>query len=472
MRIATLVTTLIAGALFVALSLNAFSTGRAQAGTPADAESPPILAQAAAEADYAFELQTAFTGGIFAFVGVGGDIDGVVNPDLRVPEGATVSITLTNTDGMEHDFVADAFGVASDSVFVIGESSTVTFTVGGSGQFEYWCSIPGHRQIGMEGRIVVGDPAVVQVEEAPSLAKDPADLPGPIGDRGPATIDLDLTTTERLGRLADGSNYTFWTFNDTVPGPFLRVRVGDTVNVNLHNDASSRYAHSIDFHAVTGPGGGAAVTQTAPGQTTSFSFKALNPGLYVYHCATASVPHHITQGMYGLILVEPEEGLAEVDHEFYVMQGELYTIERFGSRGHLSFDIEKMLDERAEYLFFNGAPDALTAQYPLRAEVGDTVRIFFGVGGPNYVSSFHVIGEIFDRVHVEGGSLINENVQSTLVPTGGSTIVEFTLDVPGRYILVDHSLSRMERGLVGFLEVSGEENPEIFHGVMTEGHGH
>jgi nitrite reductase (NO-forming) len=286
------------------------------------------------------------------------------------------------------------------------------------------------------------------------------------------TIDLELYTTEHLGHLANGTSYTFWTFNDTVPGPFILVRVGDTVNVSLTNDENSRYAHSVDFHAVTGPGGGATVTQTPPGETTRFTFKALNPGLYVYHCATASVAHHITQGMYGLILVEPEGGLSEVDHEFYVMQGELYTIERYGTRGELSFDIEKMMDERAEYLFFNGAVDALTTQYPLQAEVGDTIRIFFGVGGPNYISSFHVIGEIFDRVHMEGGTLINENVQTTLVPAGGATIVEMTLEVPGRMMLVDHALSRAERGLAGYLEVSGEPAPEIFHGIESEGHGH
>ncbi len=427
---------------------------------------------AQAEADHEFTLGTGFIEGKFVFIGVGGDIDGVINPGLEVSENSTVSVTLVNSDAMEHDFAIGELGVFSESVFNPGESTTVTFEVGASGSYQYWCTIPGHRQIGMEGSFIVGSPVAEPEFDVPSLAKDPADIPGPIGDRGPTTIDLDLVTTERLGRLADGTAYTFWTFNDTVPGPFLRIREGDTVNVSLHNDATSRYAHSVDFHAVTGPGGGATVTQTAPGETTNFTFKALRPGIYVYHCATPSVAHHITQGMYGLILVEPEGGLPEVDHEFYVMQGELYTIERYGSRGELSFDIEKMMDERAEYLFFNGAPDALTVQYPLQAEVGDTVRIFFGVGGPNYISSFHVIGEIFDRVYVEGGSLINENVQTTLVPAGGATMVEFAVEVPGNYLLVDHALSRAERGLAGYLQVHGPEDHAIFHGIESENHGH
>lgn len=440
----------------------------------ADSHSPPTHPQPqvvhqhiadvreAPEGAIEFHLTTGFIEGKFVFIGVGGDIDGVVNPQLQVPEGTTVSVTLENGDAMEHDFVIGDLDVYSESVFNLGEATTITFEAGEAGIYDYWCSIPGHRQIGMEGTFVVGNPEVVEVEEAPSLAKDPADIPGPIEADGPRDIVLDLVTTERVGRLADGTNYRFWTFNDTVPGPFLRVRVGDTVHVNLHNDESSRYAHSVDFHAVTGPGGGAAVTQTAPGETTSFSFQALHPGIYVYHCATHSHAHHIMQGMYGLILVEPEDGLPEVDHEFYIMQGELYTIERFGTKGELSFDIEKMMDERAEYLFFNGAVDALTEQYPMNVNVGDTVRLFFGVGGPNYLSSFHVIGEIMDRVWVEGGTLVNENVQTTLVPAGGATMIEFTVDVPGTLTLVDHSLARLERGLVGLMHVHGDENPELF----------
>lgn len=276
-----------------------------------------------------------------------------------------------------------------------------------------------------------------------------------------------MTAVEVDGVLDDGTTFRYMTFDGQVPGPMLRMRVDDTMEIRIHNEIESLLQHSIDLHAVTGPGGGSELTQTLAGETSAFQFKALQPGLYVYHCATPSIPHHISSGMYGLILVEPEEGLPEVDHEFYVMQGEIYTAQSFGTEGHLDFSHDKMLDEDAEYFVFNGAANALTRdEYALRADVGDTVRIYFGVGGPNKISSFHIIGEIFERVYDEA-SLSSPpllDVQTTLVPPGGATAVELTLDVPGRYILVDHALSRMERGLVGFLYAEGQEDPEIFSG--------
>jgi nitrite reductase (NO-forming) len=315
----------------------------------------------------------------------------------------------------------------------------------------------------MEGRLIVGAADAPEATGADIVAR-PDDLPAPIGDREPQTLQVALKAVELVGQLADGTTYTYWTFDGQVPGPFIRVRVGDTVEVTLENDADNQQVHSVDFHAVTGPGGGAAVTQVSPGDALSFRFQALNPGLYVYHCATPMVAHHITNGMYGLILVEPTGGLPAVDREFYVMQGELYTLEPFGSRGELTFDGAKLLSEAPEYVVFNGAVGALTEHVPLEAEVGDTVRIYFGVGGPNLTSSFHVIGEIFDRVYDQAAltSPPLTDVQTTLVPAGGATVVEFDLEVPGRYILVDHALSRLERGLVGFLLVDGPSNPEVF----------
>jgi nitrite reductase (NO-forming) len=288
-------------------------------------------------------------------------------------------------------------------------------------------------------------------------------------------VRVELETVEVQGRLAEGVGFTYWTFNGKVPGPFIRVRVGDTVEVQLKNSAGSTMMHSVDFHAATGPGGGAVASQTGPGEENSFTFKALNPGLYVYHCATPMVAQHIANGMYGLILVEPEGGLQPVDREFYVMQGEVYTAQPFGSQGQLDFDPQALLDERPQYFVFNGAAGALTSdEMAMHARVGETVRIFFGVGGPNFTSSFHVIGEIFDRVY-SFASLTSEpltNVQTVSVPPGGATMVEFTLDVPGRYLLVDHALSRLERGLVGFLYAEGEDHPEIFSGEETAGSGH
>ncbi|WP_292064470.1 copper-containing nitrite reductase [Brevundimonas sp. UBA7664] len=324
-------------------------------------------------------------------------------------------------------------------------------------------------------------PAVVSAQEAEAAPTAPAidiirratDLPGPLNANSPRHHVVGLETTEVIGQLEDGTSYTYWTYNNRVPGPFVRVRVGDTVEVNMTNAANSVMMHNVDFHAVTGPGGGAAATNANPGETKSFTFKALQPGLYVYHCATPMVAQHIANGMYGLILVEPEGGLPEVDHEFYVMQGEIYTEEEQGTPGLLTESIERLLDERPTYYVMNGAFKALTGDNALQVEVGDSARIYFGVGGPNKISSFHVIGEIFERVYRDA-SLTSPpvtDVQTVLVPPGGATVVDLTFEVPGSYIMVDHALSRVDRGAAGIIQVTGPQNPEIFRGA-PEAHNH
>ena len=296
------------------------------------------------------------------------------------------------------------------------------------------------------------------------ISENPANVPPPITRTEPATVRLDYETIELEAHLDGNTSYRFWTFNGKIPGPFARVRVGDTVEVYLKNNEESWFAHNIDLHAVTGPGGGAALGSPGPGESYSFKFKALNAGLYVYHCAVAPVAQHISNGMYGLILVEPEGGLPPVDREYYVMQGELYTEERIGTAGLLNESYDKLVDERPEFFVFNGHTGALTDHYPLKANVGETVRIFFGVGGPNYISSFHVIGEIFDKVYLQGSVVTPplRDVQTVTVPAGGSAIVEFKCEVPGRFVLVDHALSRAEKGLAGYLIVEGDENPDLF----------
>jgi nitrite reductase (NO-forming) len=302
-----------------------------------------------------------------------------------------------------------------------------------------------------------GAPAVQDV------VREASDLPPALTRRTPETVRVNLETIEVTGQLDDGTTYRYWTFGGKVPGPFVRVRVGDTVEVALENAAGSMTMHNVDFHAVTGPGGGAAATMANPGESKGFTFKALSPGLYVYHCATPIVAQHIANGMYGMILVEPAEGLPKVDREFYVMQGEIYTEQAHGTKGQLDESIDKLLAETPEYYVFNGAADAL-AKHPLKAKVGETVRIFFGVGGPNKTSSFHVIGEIFDRAYplasITSPPMID--VQTISVPPGGAAITELKLDVPGRFVLVDHALARMERGLKGLLVVEGEAMADLF----------
>ncbi|MFN8488687.1 MAG: copper-containing nitrite reductase [Caldilineaceae bacterium] len=415
-----------------------------------------------------YELHTNIGHEGMTYVGVGGAIDGKINPQLNAKPGDVVQITLVNGDGAEHDVSFPDFNTTSSHVTGLGASTVIVFKVDKTGTFAYFCTMPGHRQAGMEGKLVVGGAAqnAPATPTAASVVRPPTEIPAPIGNRAATTVRVDLKTVEVVGQLADGATYTFWTFGGKVPGPFLRVRQGDTVELHLANDANSHMVHSIDLHAVTGPGGGAAIMQVPPGQEKSFTFQALNPGLYVYHCATAMVANHISNGMYGLILVEPPGGLPAVDHEFYVMQGEIYTKEAYGQHGALEFSVDKLLAEQPEFFTFNGAAKALTTDAnALHAQVGQSVRIFFGVGGPNFTSSFHVIGEIFDRVY-DQASLTSPpltNVQTTLVPPGGATMVEFKLEVPGRYILVDHALSRMERGLMGFLFADGAANPTVFH---------
>ena len=295
------------------------------------------------------------------------------------------------------------------------------------------------------------------------IVRDPADLPGPLDRRGPQTVKVHLDTVEVTGQLADGATYRYWTYNGKVPGPFVRVRVGDTVEVTMKNAGDSQMMHNVDFHAVTGPGGGGVATMAAPGETKGFTFKALNPGLYVYHCATPTVAQHIANGMYGLILVEPEGGLSKVDREYYVMQGEIYTEQAHGTKGELTESIDKLLAETPEYLVFNGAADGL-AKKPLKARTGENVRVFFGVGGPNKTSSFHVIGEIFDKAYPLASvtSAPMTDVQTITVPPGGAAVTDFKVEVPGNYILVDHALSRLEKGLKGVLKVDGDKRAEIF----------
>jgi nitrite reductase (NO-forming) len=452
-------------------------------GTAAAPPPPPAPAQPSPQtsgaretemSDIRYTLRTGIAEGRMAYIGVGGTIDGKVNPDLSAAEGQGVQITLINGEGAEHDIALPEENAKSPRVTGKGASTTIAFRAGKPGSFSYFCSVPGHQLAGMEGKFTVTARPPAQTLVEADISREPNDLPASIGKRPPQIVRVELLTTEVEGRLAEGTTFGYWTFNGKVPGPMLRIRVGDTVEIHLKNAADSSMIHSVDFHAATGPGGGAAALQVDPGGEKSMKFKALVPGLYVYHCATPMVAEHIANGMYGMILVEPEEGLPAVDHEFYVMQGEIYTDSPFGQRGSQEFSVEKLLNERPEYFVFNGAVGALTKLHPLHAKVGETVRIFFGVGGPNFTSSFHVIGEIFDKVYEDGGLLSPplRGIQTVTVPAGGAVMVEFKTEVPGNYAIVDHALARMERGLVGILTVEGKPNPEIYDGKVMPGMGH
>ena len=319
------------------------------------------------------------------------------------------------------------------------------------------------------GGSLKGDFGPPQGAPVDAVLTSPPNVPPPTGRKAPAKVIVKLDVIEKEMPISEGVTYTFWTFGGTVPGSFIRVRQGDTVEFHLRNLPESKMPHNIDLHGVTGPGGGASSTFTAPGHSSRFTFKALNAGLFVYHCATAPVGMHIANGMYGLILVEPPEGMPPVDKEYYVMQGDFYTTTKFREKGLAPFDMEKAIDENPTYVLFNGSEGALTGDKALQASVGQNVRLYVGNGGPNLVSSFHVIGEIFDKVWFEGGTRFQENVQTTLIPAGGAAILDFHLEVPGSYVLVDHSIFRaFNKGALAILKADGPENKAIYSGKEVD----
>jgi nitrite reductase (NO-forming) len=314
-----------------------------------------------------------------------------------------------------------------------------------------------------------GDLGPPQGEPIHAVLTSPPNVPPPITRKTPAKVIVELEVVEKEMPISEGVTYTFWTFGGTVPGSFIRIRQGDTVEFHLKNNPNNKMPHNIDLHGVTGPGGGAASSFTAPGHESQFTFKALNQGLYVYHCATAPVGMHVGNGMYGLIEIDPPEGMTPVDHEYYVMQGDFYTTGKYREKGHQPFDMEKAIDEKPTYVVFNGAEGSLTGDKALGAKTQQTVRLFVGNGGPNLVSSFHVIGEIFDTVRQEGGTVEQHNVQTTLVPAGGAAMVEFHTEVPGSYVLVDHSIFRaFNKGALAILKVDGPEDKSIYSGKEVD----
>ncbi len=299
------------------------------------------------------------------------------------------------------------------------------------------------------------------------IGADPRAVPPAITRIENETVSLTLVAKEVIAEVAPCILFNYWTYNETTPGPMLRVKEGDTVELTLTNDPSSLHVHNIDLHSVTGPGGGASVTNVLPGESKTFRWQALAPGIYEYHCAMANVSVHNAHGQYGLILVEPKEGLPLVDREFYLVQGDLYTQGSLGAKGLQLFDAQSVLDSNPNYVTFNGRIETAPRMY---AKVGDRIRLYVGNGGINPVSSFHVIGEIFDVVYPEGsiGETVLTDVQTTIIPAGGATIVEFTVEVPGKYTLVDHALARMNKGAWAVLEVTGLDNSSVFQSVESQ----
>jgi nitrite reductase (NO-forming) len=377
---------------------------------------------------------------------------------------------------VEEDLSGDRFERSAITEYIIMKSLTKSarrhggvavatmllgLTVGYSSAAENEIRVPSNDLKGI-------DPEVTGLETA-VLAQAP-NVPPPITRKCATKVIVNLEVREVVKQLADGVEYVFWTFGGSVPGNFIRVREGDEIEFHLNNHQNNKMPHSIDLHAVSGPGGGAASSFTAPGHSSQFSFKALHSGLFVYHCATAPVGMHIGNGMYGLILVEPKEGLPPVDHEYYMMQGEFYTTGKYGDQGLQGFDMDKAVDERPPYVVFNGAVDSLVGDRALTAKVGETTRLFFGNGGPNLTSSFHIIGGQFDALY-EDGTMTNflQNVQTTTVPPGSAVVVDFKAHAPGTYVLVDHAVFRaFNKGALGMLKVDGPQNLLVYSGKEVD----
>lgn len=303
----------------------------------------------------------------------------------------------------------------------------------------------------------------------PAAKTVPPAVPPPCTHTGPVHWVLHLESTTRVLPVSPMYKYEWWTFDGTVPGPMVRCRVGDVLEVHHTNNDRDGIGHNIDFHAVTGPGGGASVLYAEGGETKVGVFRLLEPGLFLYHCSAFPTPTHIANGMYGAILVEPAGGLPPVDREFCVVQAEVYA-EEGETKGLLEHSFTAGLDERPMLVVFNGAEGALTERGPLQAEQGDRVRIYFVNAGPNLISSFHIIGCIFDKVYREGDLLSppGRSAQTTLVPAGGAAVVEVECPVPGNFTLVDHAIFRTEKGAVGFLKVrpkGGDRRRDLYDSV-------
>lgn len=293
-------------------------------------------------------------------------------------------------------------------------------------------------------------------------------VPAPITRREQRRLVVHWSIKESPGEIAPGVTYDdFWGFEGRVPGPMLRVREGDLVEVHLTNELKSTHTHNIDFHFVMGPGGGAAALSVPPGQEAVLEARAMMPGFYMFHCATPDIPTHIANGMYGYVLVEPAEGMPHADKEFYVVQSEIYTND--GEPGHKTLSLDRAEKMDPQYVVFNGSVGSLLKDKAPHVQEDQVVRVYVGNAGPNLISSFHIIGQIFDRVYREG-DLISppaQGLQTTLIPAGGSSVVEFTPRVRGTFLLVDHAIFRLHHGAVASLVVDGPQQAEVFE-PMTD----
>ncbi|MFB6130164.1 MAG: copper-containing nitrite reductase [Salinigranum sp.] len=299
------------------------------------------------------------------------------------------------------------------------------------------------------------------------VAADPTDIPDPIDRSSPKHHDVTLEVKEFTAEIEPGVTFDFMTFGGQVPGPMIRVREGDTVSFTLKNLPDNVHPHNVDMHAIYGTGGGNVATTATPGKENAEKFKATYPGAFIYHCAVPNLDMHISSGMFGMIVVEPKDGLPEVDREFYLGQHEVYTDKSTGEKGHHAFSMGHMIAENPTYVLFNGEKYPFTPDNygPMKAEEGETARVFMVTGGPNLTSSFHPIGNVWTDAYPQGSLATDpmKYVQTQSVPPGSTFVGEMDLPVTERIKLVDHALSRVaHKGLLAEIDVAGAKKPDLF----------
>ena len=377
--------------------------------------------------------------------------------------------TLANAGQIPHDIT---FADGTKGTANAGESVTVNVAVPDSG-ITFLCSIPGHADAGMQGAVTVagstaasggaddhGGPApatdVQPDPNAPAYTLYPAEAPKLLpGD----THDIDLVIEEKEMTVAEGFVQKVWTFGGTVPGPAIRVKVGDTIRIHLKNPATSQLAHSVDFHA-SQVAWNDEMTSINPGEEKLYEWKAEYAGVWMYHCGTSPALHHIANGMYGMVIVEPKEGLPPVDHEVAIVQSEWYL----GPQGEpASLTKAAAAAPAPDYVVFNGVANQYK-DHPIEVGTGNRVRVFVLDAGPSIDSSFHVVGTIFDSVIKEGirlepGNAGNFGSQAVDLSPAQGAIIEFDTPEDGLYPMVTHAFNFVGRGALGLFQ-AGDGDPK------------
>ncbi|WP_059053299.1 multicopper oxidase domain-containing protein [Paenibacillus senegalimassiliensis] len=280
----------------------------------------------------------------------------------------------------------------------------------------------------------------------------------PVIQRDGNVVRIEMTAQRTDIEISQDVIYNAWTFNGIVPGPVLRVKQGDLLQFTLVN-MDPEMPHSMDFHAVHAAPSRKFI-EIMPDEQGTFEYSADTPGVFMYHCGASPVLLHVANGMYGTIIVEPEDGY-ETDHEI----DQTYTLVQ--SEWYAENDLDDFQHGDPEYVVFNG-DDFSLKEKPLLAKVGDKVRLYVMNAGPNHVSSFHVVGTTFDRVYLDGNPQnVLYGMQTVLIPAGGGAVVEFTVTEAGDYPVLTHQLNDAFKGAIAILRATHDGQD---HGEPTMSH--